>query len=238
MRIDKLLAHTGFGTRNDVKRLLKKKCVTVDNKVITKSNIHVDPNKQSIAVHGEKVNYQKYIYLLLHKPKDYVSATVDYQDKTVVDLIPKQYRHFNVSPVGRLDKDTEGLMLLTNDGELNHRLTSPKYEIFKTYFAEVDGKVTEDHIQLFQDGIVLDDGYKTKKAYLEIVKSDSLSEVKLSISEGKFHQVKRMFLALGMEVMYLKRLTIGELKLDESLEIGQVRLLNDEELAYVDNIKK
>jgi len=230
VRIDKLLAHTGFGSRKDVKHLLKKKCVTVDNKVITKSDFHVNPDEQEIAVNGEKVDYQKFIYIMLHKPQGYLSATEDRHERTVIDLVQPEYQHYHLAPVGRLDKDTEGLILLTNDGALNHRLTSPKNEVYKTYFAKIDGTVKEEHVKIFEDGVILDDGYKTKKAFLEIVKSDTLSEIKLSICEGKFHQVKRMFRAIGMEVTYLKRLTIGHLVLDETLQLGEMRLLTDEEL--------
>src|SRR5699024_9322180 len=176
--------------------------------------------------------------LLLHKPKGYVSATVDNRDKTVIDLVPNQYEHYDLAPVGRLDIDTEGLMLLTNDGMLNHILTSPKNAIYKTYYAEVDGRVTEEHINQFKAGIVLDDGYQTKSAELQIVKTDSVSEIKLSICEGKFHQVKRMFQEIDMEVVYLKRLTIGKLSLDEELLLGSIRSLNKDELAYVTSLKE
>lgn len=238
MRLDKLLAHTGFGTRKEVKELIKKRLVTVDNIVITKSNVHVNPNEQIIEVEKKKVHYQKYIYIMLHKPPNYLSATVDHYDQTVLDLIPDEYKHYNLSPVGRLDKDTEGLLLLTNDGQLNHALTSPKREIYKTYFAKIEGKVLEEHIERFREGITLDDGYKTKKAFLEIVKSDSISEIKLSICEGKFHQVKRMFRAINRKVLYLKRLSIGDLQLDEELPIGKCRKLTDDELAYVLSMKK
>jgi len=233
VRLDKLLAHAGYGTRKEVKELIKKRFVTVDKKVITKNNQHVQPDQQEIKVKGEVVHYQKYIYIMLHKPPNYLSATKDQRDKTVLDLIPDTYLHYHLFPVGRLDKDTEGLLLLTNDGQFNHALTSPKRNVFKTYFAKVDGKVTETHIKQFEKGIVLDDGYKTKPAYLEIEKSNTISEITLSISEGKFHQVKRMFRAIGMEVIYLKRTHIGELALDETLALGEMRLLNDRELEYL-----
>ena len=238
MRLDKLLAHTGFGTRKEVKELIKKRLVTVDNKVITKSNLHVNPDEQVIEVNKQNVHYQKYVYIMLHKPPNYLSATVDPYDQTVLDLIPHEYQHYDLSPVGRLDKDTEGLLLLTNDGQLNHALTSPNREIYKTYFAKVNGKVSDNHIEQFREGIILDDGYKTKKAYLEIVKSDAISEIKLAICEGKFHQVKRMFRAINMEVLYLKRLRIGELQLDKDLPIGKCRQLTEGELAYVLSMKK
>lgn len=238
MRLDKLLAHAGYGTRKEAKELIKKREVSVDNKVITKSNIHVDPDHQIIKVKNQQVDYQKYMYIMLHKPPNYLSATVDRSDKTVLDLIPDQYQHYNLAPVGRLDKDTEGLLLLTNDGQLNHALTSPNKEIFKMYFAKVEGIVQEEHIEQFENGIVLDDGYKTKKAFLEILKSDTTSEINLSISEGKFHQVKRMFQAIGMQVVYLKRISMGELQLDKELSIGKIRLLHESEINYLQSLKK
>jgi len=238
VRLDKLLAHAGYGTRKEVKELVRKRYVTVDDKVVTKSNMHVEPNEQIIKVDDETVFYQKYMYIMLHKPPDYLSATEDRHQPTVIDLLPEKYKHFQVAPVGRLDKDTEGLLLLTNDGQLNHILTSPKRDIFKTYFVKVKGNVTEEYVEKFHQGIVLDDGYKTKKAYLEIINSNDISEVELSISEGKFHQVKRMFRAIGMEVIYLKRISIGDLQLDPDLPIGDCRLLTEEELEYLLSFKK
>ena len=157
MRIDQFLAHTGFGSRKDVKQLLKKKLVTVDNKVITKSNVHIDPEKAEVVVDGVEVLYEKFVYLMLHKPDGYLSATEDAHGLTVIDLVDPEYWHYKLSPVGRLDKDTEGLILLTNDGKLNHRLTSPKNEVYKTYYAEIDGEVREEHIKTFLNGVTLDD---------------------------------------------------------------------------------
>jgi 16S rRNA pseudouridine516 synthase len=231
MRLDKLLSNMGFGSRKDVKQLLKKKLVVIDGNIETEGNMHVCPNEQIVVVDGEKVHYQAYVYLMLHKPAGFISATVDDKDPTVIDLVSATYGHFKLSPVGRLDKDTEGLLLLTNDGKLNHTLTSPNKEIYKKYYAKIAGQVEEEHITLFSEGIVLDDGYKTKKAFLEIEKSGVESEIHLSISEGKFHQVKRMFQAIGMKVVYLKRVQIGQLRLDDSLSVGSLRPLTDEEFS-------
>ncbi|MEI3606136.1 pseudouridine synthase [Pseudogracilibacillus sp. SE30717A] len=238
MRLDKLLSHAGYGTRKQVKELIKNREVSVDNKVITKSNIHIDPERQLIEVNNQRVDYQKYIYIMLNKPPNYLSATVDRYDKTVLDLIPEKYKHYNLAPVGRLDKDTEGLLLLTNDGQLNHVLTSPNKKIFKTYFAKIKGIVEEKHIKKFEKGVILDDGYQTKEAFLDILKSDTISEIKLSISEGKFHQVKRMFQAIDMQVLYLKRTSMGNLSLDKNLSIGEIRLLNESEITYLQSLKK
>ena len=238
MRLDKLLAHAGYGSRKDVKELLKKKRVKIADKVVVKGNVHVDPKEQIVTVDGDTIDYEKYVYMIVHKPQNYISATVDDKDKTVIDLVPEKYQHYDLAPVGRLDKDTEGLILLTNDGMLNHIITSPKTEIYKTYYAKVDGQVTEDHIGQFRNGVVLDDGYKTKPAYLELVQSGTTSEIQLSICEGKFHQVKRMFRAIDMEVTYLKRLRIGDISLDKDLTIGKTRLLNEAELAYMESLKE
>lgn len=237
MRIDKLLAHTGYGSRKDVRKLLKDKAVTVDGEIIRKPNVHVDPETEEIYVQGEKVTYQKYIYVMLNKPQGYLSATFDRHTPTVIDLMPEEYQHFSLAPVGRLDKDTEGFVLLTNDGAVNHLITSPKNNVMKTYFAKVDGKVTEAHRDLFHQGVELDDGYVTKPALLNIIKSGDLSEIELSITEGKFHQVKRMFQAIGTEVVYLKRLSIGELTLDDELELGETRVLNEKEMAFIATVK-
>jgi|SRR5690625_2799571 len=237
MRLDKVLSHAGYGSRRDVKGLVKKGMVTVDQVIVSNSGIHVDPDKQIITVGNQLVTYEQYIYLMLHKPKGYLTATKDAFQQTVLDLIPDEFTHYHLFPVGRLDKDTEGLLIITNDGLVNHQLTSPNREIFKTYYAIIDGFVTDVHIEQFKNGVELDDGYKTKPARLHIIKSADLSEIELSISEGKFHQVKRMFESIGMTVHYLKRLSMGEIHLDNSLKRGQIRRLNDKELTYIQKIK-
>lgn len=237
MRLDKLLAHTGFGSRKDVKQLLKKKVVLVDNKVVTKGDVHVDSSTQSLEVDGEPIHYQSTIYLMLHKPGGYITATRDDHHQTVLDLIDPTFLHAgDLAPVGRLDKDTEGLLLLTNDGQLNHRLTSPKHEVWKTYYAKVDGFVTEAHIDAFKLGVVLDDGYKTKPGYLKIRTAGETSEIELAITEGKFHQVKRMFKAIDMKVIYLKRVAMAELMLDSDLKVGESRELTAKELTYLQKL--
>src|SRR5699024_3001302 len=209
MRIDNLLSHAGFEMRKSVKQLVKKKNVKVDGKIITKGDKQVNPDQSIIFVDDQKVVYKKYIYLMLHKPSGVVSATTDNRDRTVIDLAPTSYAHYEMAPVGRLDKDTEGLLLLTNDGQMNHTLTSPKKSVTKTYFAKIDGYVTEKEVEAFQDGVLLNDGYKTEPAILRILKQDDVSEIELDITEGKFHQVKRMFQAVNMTVVYLKRIKMG-----------------------------
>src|SRR5699024_3259507 len=191
LRVDKLLANMGYGSRKDVKLLLRKKHVTVNGKFIVNGSTHVSPMNDIVEVNGETVNYREFIYIMLHKPKGLISATEDEWNRTVVDLLPEQLKQFAPAPVGRLDKDTEGLLLLSNDGSLNHYLTSPKNEIPKKYEVIVKGHVTEKHVGAFNDGVFLDDGYKTKPAVLEIISAHEKSHVHITITEGKFHQVKR-----------------------------------------------
>ncbi|MCP3025327.1 pseudouridine synthase [Halobacillus sp. A5] len=236
MRIDKLLANMGYGTRKEVKQLLKSGNVRVNNQVEKSPKIHIDPNEAEVSVHGEIVEYREYIYLMLNKPGDVISATEDPQDLTVIDILQPEDAVFSPFPVGRLDKDTEGLLLITNDGQLAHRLTTPKKDIGKTYYAHIDGEVTSADVELFKEGVTLDDGYVTKPSVLEIVKAGGRSEIKLTITEGKFHQVKRMFEASGKEVIFLKRLSIGELQLDPTLELGEYRELREEEINYLKDI--
>lgn len=237
MRLDKLLAHCGFGTRKDVKQIIKKGHVHVDDKAIRNSNMKVNVTEQVVTVFGDVIHYQEYVYLMLHKPAGYITATEDMMHNTVMDFIPEAYLHYQVSPVGRLDKDTEGLLLLTNDGQANHVLTSPRKAVPKTYYALINGRPSENHISEFKKGVVLDDGYKTETADLHIITADDRSEILLTITEGKFHQVKRMFQAIDMEVTYLKRLTMGELVLDDDLALGDIRELTREEIKSINDLK-
>lgn len=233
MRLDKLLANMGiYGSRKDVKRLLKKGKVTVNGAIVKAGSVHVDPEDDEIRYQGELVVYREFIYIMLHKPPGYISATDDPRHRTVIDLIDVSLQHFNPFPVGRLDKDTEGLLLLTNDGQLAHRLLSPKHAVEKTYFAKVRGRVTEEDVHIFNQGVMLDDGYVTQPAQLNILNKGDVSEVEITITEGKFHQVKRMFKAVDKEVSYLKRVRMGEITLDPELPIGAYRELTPKEMAY------
>lgn len=238
MRLDKLLANMGFGSRKDVKSILKKQQVMVNEVIKRDGSIHVNPSSDEIIVNGKSVHYQKYIYVMLNKAPGYISATEDMRERTVIDLLPTNIQHFKPFPVGRLDKDTEGLLLLTNDGELAHQLTSPKKDIEKTYYAKISGIVTDKDVKKFEHGVTLDDGYVTKPAKLNVLHSGTLSEVEVTITEGKFHQVKRMFEAVDKKVVFLKRIKMGELPLDPSLAIGSFRELNDAELNYCLSLKK
>lgn len=236
-RIDKVLANLGYGTRKEVKALVKDGLIEVDNIVIKDSGMKVDPNTSVIKVSGETVNYRKYIYLMMNKPDGVVSATFDNYDETVVDLLDPEYQVFEPFPVGRLDKDTVGLLLLTNDGELNHRLISPKWHVDKVYYAEINKDVNDEDVKAFETGITLDDGYKCLPARLEILQSDEHgAKVKVIIQEGKFHQVKRMFESRGKSVVYLRRIEFGPLGLDKDLLEGEYRELTEEEIESLKRI--
>lgn len=238
-RLDKMLGHLGYGTRSEIKKAVKSGEVTVNGTVVKDSGMQVDPYADEVIIDGERVRYRQFIYLLMNKPAGVVSATEDNRDKTVVDLLAPEHAAFDPFPVGRLDKDTEGLLLLTNDGRLAHKLLSPKKHVPKTYFAEVAGRVTEEDGEAFESGVTLEDGYVTLPAKLRILSVEQSTEdnpvwrsrIELTITEGKFHQVKRMFEAVGKKVTYLKRVSMGSLQLDERLALGEVRELTDEELS-------
>lgn len=231
MRIDKLLANIGYGSRKEVKGLLKSGVVKVNEAVVKDAKLQVNPDLDVVAVHGEQVEYKEFIYLMMNKPPGVLSATEDNYQETVIDLLELEDSVYEPFPVGRLDKDTEGLLLITNDGKLAHQLLSPKKHVPKTYFAVIEGEVTGIDIEAFHAGVTLDDGYFTKPGKLVILKSGQTSDIELTITEGKFHQVKRMFEAVDKRVIYLKRLTMGSLQLDDDLELGEYRELTDEELA-------
>ncbi|KIL43912.1 pseudouridine synthase [Jeotgalibacillus soli] len=231
MRLDKLLANMGYGSRKEMKKLLRSGAVTVNGSTVKDGKTQVVPENEDVFVLGEKVEYRDFIYLLMNKPQGIISATEDRLLETVIDLLAPDYQVFKPFPVGRLDKDTEGLLVLTNDGQLAHELLSPKKHVPKTYFARISGVVTDEDRAAFKKGVTLDDGYETKPGELVILSSDEISEIELTITEGKFHQVKRMFEAVGKEVTYLKRISMGSLLLDPALSLGEYRELTEEELA-------
>jgi 16S rRNA pseudouridine516 synthase len=233
MRIDKLLANLGYGSRKEVKKVLKDGSVKINDVIVKDPKEHVDPKKDHVTLNGETIEYKEFIYLMMNKPPGVLSATEDYAGETVIDLLEMEDQVYEPFPVGRLDKDTEGLLLITNDGQLAHRLLSPKKHVPKTYFAVIDGEVTGSDVEAFQHGVTLDDGYETKPGQLKILKSGIRSDIELTITEGKFHQVKRMFEAVGKRVVYLKRMSMGPLLLDETLELGEYRELTDEEVEML-----
>lgn len=238
-RLDKVLSNLGYGSRAELKKKAKQGSMMVNGVIVKDPGKHVDPYKDKIEFDGEQIQYREYVYLMLHKPPGVISATEDLRDRTVLDLLDEEYLVFEPFPVGRLDKDTEGLLLLTNDGKLAHELLSPKKHIPKTYEAIVEGRVNEEDVRSFAEGVTLDDGYHTLPgelvihAYEEASDGSARTSISLTIHEGKFHQVKRMFEAVGKKVVYLKRVSMGGLHLDEHLEIGTYRELTEAELALI-----
>ncbi|WP_240419022.1 pseudouridine synthase [Paenibacillus periandrae] len=238
MRLEKLLAHAGHGTRSEIKRMVKNGLVQVNDRPIKDGGMQVHPEQDRITVDGQVVRYREFMYLMLNKPQGVISATEDSRERTVLDLLDEAYAHFELFPVGRLDKDTEGLLLLTNDGKLAHNLLSPRKHVAKMYFAEVEGLVTAKDQEIFQNGVTLDDGYLTMPAQLNILEAGNpekgvVAKIELTIQEGKFHQVKRMFEAVGKRVVFLKRISMGTLLLDEYLAPGAYRELTEHELAQL-----
>ena len=229
IRLDKYLADMSIGTRTEVKKLIRQGKVAVDGLIVKNPDIKVDTGTQNVTCNGIAVTYETYEYNMLNKPAGVISATSDKTEKTVLDLIDSKKRK-DLFPVGRLDKDTEGLLLITNDGELAHRLLSPKKHVDKLYYAKVEGTVGMEDIDAFAKGLDIGEGEYTKPANIIVLKSDVISEIELSIQEGKFHQVKRMFEAVGKKVIYLKRLEMGTLKLDEGLALGEYRPLTQKEI--------
>ncbi|MEG2788251.1 MAG: pseudouridine synthase [Romboutsia sp.] len=234
LRVDKVLSTVGYGSRAEIKRYCKYGRITVNGQVINNPGLQVDPEGDEIIFDGERVVYREFVYIMLNKPNGYISATFDKRDPIVLDLIDQSYLVFEPFPVGRLDKDTEGLLILTNDGHLTHRVLSPKKHVPKMYYAKIEGVVTDDDIKAFEKGVVLDDGYETMPSQLNILKSNEISEIELTIHEGKFHQVKRMFESVDKKVVYLKRMSMGNLRLDESLKLGEYRELTEEEIKLME----
>lgn len=234
LRLDKLLSNMGYGSRKDLKKVLKEGHVLVNGETIKDGGFQVNVEQDNVSIYGEEVQYKPYIYLMLNKPAGYISATEDVRERTVLELVPERYAHYELFPVGRLDKDTEGLLILTNDGQFAHDVLSPKKHVSKTYYARVRGCIGNEEIEAFQKGIVLDDGYQSMPATLKLLKQGvEESEIHVTLFEGKFHQVKRMFEACGSKVLYLMRISMGELGLDPLLEKGEIKELTPEEKAQI-----
>lgn len=227
-RLDKLLAGTGKWSRREVKALVRQGLVRVDGRLAASAEDKLDPAAAIVTVAGETISLCRFTYVMLHKPAGVLTATEDRKQPTVLDLLPPELRRIGLAPVGRLDKDTEGLLLLTNDGELAHRLLSPKYHVEKRYLARVDGELSAADTEAFARGMTLGDGLECLPAGLEVL-PDRVCIV--TLREGKFHQVKRMLAARGAPVLYLKRLSMGPLTLDDSLAAGAYRLLRAEEIS-------
>lgn len=234
MRLDKYLSFLGVCSRKQAGACIRSKKVKVNDRIITKPEFHVKEESDKIEIDGRLLSYSRYSYYMLNKPAGVVSAVTDAHDRTVLDLMdiaPKR----GMFPVGRLDKDTEGLLLITNDGKLAHNLLSPAKHIDKKYYVELNKSLSEDAVGWFLEGLDIGEKSKTKPAKLEIIHSGS--QAYLTITEGKFHQVKRMFAAIGLEVTYLKRVSMGPLALDENLKTGEYRKLTAREIALLRECK-
>ena len=234
MRLDKFLANSGIGTRKEVKDILKNRKSSVNDVFVKDGKIQIDEKKDIVKYENKIVNYKPFVYIMMNKPAGVISATEDNHHKTVIDLLNDEYRTYDIFPVGRLDIDTEGLLLLTNDGILSHNLLSPKKHVDKKYYVKIAKPLSENDVKTLENGIKLGENFVTKKAKIEVISKDSHengnNQVYITISEGKFHQVKRMFKAVNNEVLYLKRITMGNLLLDQNLKLGEYRELTEEEL--------
>lgn len=229
-RLDKFLRDQGIATRSEIKEYIRKGLVRVNDDTVKDPGTHIDSDSDKVYVNGELINYKKFVYYMLNKPRGVITATEDNKENTVLDLFPEDIRRRNVFPAGRLDKDTEGLLIITNDGIFAHNLMSPKKHVKKLYEAVLDCFPGDRAIDVFAVGVVLDDGYKSLPAKLEFLQKQGKVIARVEIFEGKFHQVKRMFKAVGANVLFLKRLRIGGLWLDEALKPGEYRELSQQEL--------
>lgn len=229
MRLDKFLAHANYGTRREVKKIIRSGWVSVNDQIVKNDDFKIDESKDIICVDNEQVIYQQFYYIMLNKPNGYVSATIDDRYPTVIDLIYEDYA-LDLFPVGRLDLDTEGLLLLTNDGSLSHELLSPKKHVDKEYYVELEKDFNDQDIKTLEAGVAINDQEVCKEAKVKRIDNNKLM---LIIQEGKYHQVKRMMHAIENEVTYLKRVRMGSLKLDETLPLGEYRALNEEEIKML-----
>lgn len=226
IRLDRALASQGTKSRSEVKKLIKSGRVTVNGAVIKTAEMKVDTEKDRVCINGEALNIKEHIYIMMNKPAGVVSATKDNTDKTVIDILPDNLKRKGLFPVGRLDKDTEGLLIITDDGDFAHRVLSPAKKVYKVYIAVLDGNINESDIKAFKDGIVFADGTKCKSAELEIISNKKPYTARVEICEGKFHQVKKMFKICGKNVLKLQRISIGNLTLDEKLHKGQAKKMD------------
>lgn len=232
-RLDKILASQSTASRTEVQKIIASGQVSINGEICRKKERKLDPESDIITINGKNLSFSEHIYIMLNKPKGVLSASEDKSAETVIDLIPDSIKRKNLFPAGRLDKDTEGLLIITNDGDFAHKMLTPKNHIYKVYHAVIDGHITEKEIKLFNDGIVFADGFKCLPAGLRVINDEKGQLCEVTICEGKFHQVKKMFLAVGCTVLELKRVKIGALVLDEKLQPGQCRLMPPEEYNKV-----
>jgi 16S rRNA pseudouridine516 synthase len=237
-RLDKVISNSKGFSRSEVRKKIKAGKILVDGEIIRDVSFKIDPNIQKIMIEGELLHYKKFIYIQMNKPQGILSATMDNHQKTCIDLLSDDLKKRGLFPAGRLDKDTEGLLLLTDDGILAHNILSPKKHVNKKYFAKILGKLEDEDVEKFKEGLLLEDGYKTLPAKLEILKVEEtmaeytgfISWVHVVITEGKYHQIKRMFQSLGKQVVFLKRIEIAQISLDPTLGLGEYRELTNDEI--------
>jgi len=239
IRLDKFISNSSKYSRNETKKIIKSGRVTVDGIKVKNIDAKIEIDKNVIKIDNKQIIYRKYTYIMINKPKDIICATIDNNEKTIIDLLEDDYRNMNLFPVGRLDKDTVGLVIITNDGEFAHNSLSPKKHITKTYYAKIKGIVTGEDIIKFKDGIIIDGGYKCKSSNIEIIKiekENNISNINIEIREGKFHQIKRMFEAVNKKVLYLKRIKFYDIILDKNLNEGEYRELNEKEMSIISKL--
>lgn len=229
LRLDKYLTNLAIGSRSQVKVFIKKGQIKVNGQIVMKPEFHIDEETDKIEMDGICLEYNKFYYYMLNKPAGVLSAVNDSNCRTVLDIMDVTPKN-GLFPVGRLDKDTEGLLLVTNDGQLAHDLLSPTKHVDKTYYVELNGSLADSDVELFKTGIDIGEKSKTKPAILEIIDCDMRDKAYITITEGKYHQVKRMFAAIGLKVTYLKRISMGSLELDKTLSVGEYRKLTDTEV--------
>ena len=235
MRIDKFLSNMGIATRTESSKAARQGGILVNGAVVKKADVHIDPEKDVVTYLGRKIEYRKYTYILMNKPDGVVSATEDGRDKTVIDLLPEELQKLNLFPCGRLDKHTLGLVLLTDDGDLAHRLLSPKHHVKKKYYFESKFPLTDDEISYLEKGATLEDGYVTKPSEIELFENKKSGHI--TLVEGKYHQIKRMLESVNNKITYLERITFGPLVLDENLERGEWRFLTENEIKGLEEHK-
>ena len=231
MRLDKFLSNMGIATRSESGKAAKRGGITVNGVVCLRADTQIDPCCDVVSFFGKVIKYQQFRYIMLNKPEGYVSATEDGRDKTVLELLPEEYRKFNLFPCGRLDKYTVGLMLLTDDGELAHKLLSPKHHVSKKYSYKSELPLSDADKKRLEEGTVIDGGYKTKPSVIELLEDRKSGTI--TLTEGKYHQIKQMFDSVKNKITFLERITFGPLSLDENLERGEWRELTDDEISVL-----
>lgn len=233
IRLDKFLSGQGVGARKEIRNFIKNGLIQINDKKAISADQKIDTDQDCIFYNGDKITYKQFVYFMMNKPQGIISASNDPKQTTVVDLLPETVRRPGLFPAGRLDKDTEGLLIITDDGDFAHSILSPKKHVWKNYYVIVDGSLDEEEKNMIENGMTLSDGTQFSPAKLEIIKKEANAEAVIMIHEGKFHQIKRMFGELSKKVVYLKRLSVGNISLDETLKPGEYREMAVEEIKSI-----